>query len=44
MVEVADDRAETVRDVFLAEAGWAHRRSVRDRVTGKERVVILARA
>jgi len=44
MVEVADDRAEMVRDVFLTQAGWMHRRSVRDRVTGKERVVILARA
>lgn len=44
MVEVADDRAEVVRDIFLAEADWTHRKFVRDRVTGRDRVVIMARA
>lgn len=44
MVEVADDRADAVREVFTAQPGWVHRRSVPDRVTGKHRVVIVSRA
>lgn len=44
MVEVADGRAEAVREIFLNRPGWVYRRSVRDRTTGKERVIIVARA
>jgi len=42
MVEVADDRAAAVVDVFAAQPGWVHKQSLRDRVTGRERVVVMA--
>lgn len=44
MVEVADDRAAAVVEIFTARPEWVHRQSVRDRVTGRERVVVVSRA